>query len=165
MDVKKRNSGNHTDRRNRDGNHTDRRNRTGRPNGVRNLRTRETDAVLARYGHDAPHVALYKMGHDAQLELPLRIHALAAASPFFAPKYAPMQQPRFLAGEPDLGRLTDAASAVVFIASVVESARTGKLDAEWTRILVDAADVFVRLHDKLYVEAEVARHRELMAAE
>ena len=132
---------------------------------MRNLRTRETDAILAKYGHDAPHVALYKMGHDAQIELHMRIHALAAASPFFAPKYAPTPSPRFLAGQPDLGRLTDAASAVLFVASVAECARVGKLDAEWTRIFVDAADVFVRLHDKVLVEAEVQRHRELVAAE
>jgi hypothetical protein len=97
--------------------------------------------------------------------LEARTPALAAAAQFFAPKYGPMPPPRFLAGAPDLGRLTDAASAVLFVASVVECARAGALDAEWTRIFVDAADVFVRLHDKVLVEAEVQRHRELVAAE
>jgi hypothetical protein len=106
------------------------------------------------------------MGHDEKLETPLRLQALAAAAPFFAPKNAPAPIPRFLADAPDLGRLTDAASAVVFVASVVESARIGKLDAEWMRLFLDAADVFVRLHAKLNLESEVEKHRELsMAAE
>ena len=72
---------------------------------------------------------------------------------------------RFLADAPDLGRLTDAASAVVFVASTVECARTGKLDAEWTRLFLDVADVFVRLYDKLNLETEVERHRELAQSE
>jgi hypothetical protein len=129
--------------------------------GRSNLRTRAADAALARYKHPAPHVSLYRMGHDTKLEMPLRIHALAASAPFFAPKHAPSPTPRFLAGEPDLGRLTDAASAVVFVASVAECARTGKLDAEWARIFADLADVYVRLYDKLHLEVEVERHRQL----
>jgi hypothetical protein len=60
--------------------------------------------------------------------------------------------------------LTDAASAVVFVASVAECARTGKLDAEWTRIFTDLADVYVRLYDKLHLEVEVERHRQLEGA-
>jgi hypothetical protein len=121
---------------------------------------------MRQLGGDPPHVALLKIGRDEKHDMPTRMQALAAASQFFAPKYAAMSPPRFLASEPDLGRLTDAASAVVFVASVVESARTGKLDAEWTRLFLDAADVFVRLHAKFELESEVERHRELsMAAE
>jgi hypothetical protein len=116
---------------------------------------------MRQLGGDPPHVALLKIGRDENQPSSVRTPALAAASQFFAPKYAPMPMPRFLADAPDLGRLTDAASAVVFVASVVEGARTGKLDVEWTRIFLDAADVFVRMHDKLNLEIEVERYREL----
>jgi hypothetical protein len=143
------------------GNHAERRNRTGRPLGVRPRLIREREELMRQLGGDPPHVALLKIGRDQNQSMSVRTSALAAAGPFFAPKYAPMAPPRFLAGEPDLGRLTDAQSAVVFVASTVECARTGKLDAEWTRLFLDAADVFVRLYDKLNLETEVERHREL----
>jgi hypothetical protein len=146
------------------GNRTDRRNRAGRPGGVTTARIRELNEALERFGYDPPHISLLKLGNDNKLELPMRAQALALAAPYFAPKLAPAHVPRFLADAPDLGRLTDAASAVVFVASVVESARTGKLDAEWTRLFLDAADVFVRLHAKLNLESEVEKHRELALA-
>jgi hypothetical protein len=120
---------------------------------------------MKQLGGDPPHVALLKIGRDEKLELSVRTPALAAAAPFFAPRYGPMAPPRYLADAPDLGRLTDATSAVTFVASIVESARIGKLDAEWTRLFLDVADVFVRLYDKLHLEAEVERHRELAQAE
>jgi hypothetical protein len=141
-----------------------RRNRTGRPLGTRPRFIRERERLMKELGGDPPHVALLKIGRDDKIELAMRTSALAAAAPFFAPKYGPMPPPRFLAEAPDLGRLTDAASAVVFVASVVECARTGKLDAEWTRLFLDAADVFVRLRDKVELEVEVERHRELALA-
>jgi hypothetical protein len=150
---KKRNPGNRTNRR-----------YTGHPPGVRPRLVRKREELLKQLGGDPPHVALLKIGRDDKLELPLRTSALAAAAPFFSPKYAPISSPRFLAHAPDLGRLTDAASAVVFVASTVECARTGKLDAEWTRLFLDAADVFVRLYDKLNLETEVEKHRELAQA-
>jgi hypothetical protein len=143
------------------GNRTNRRNRKGPPLGTRPRFIKEREALMAKLGGDPPHVALLKIGRDEKLELSMRTSALAAAAPFFAPKYGPLSPPRFLSGEPDLGRLTDAQSAVVFVAGVVESARTGKLDAEWTRLFLDAADVYVRLYDKLRLEAEIERHREL----
>jgi hypothetical protein len=146
------------------GNHTDRRNRAGRPSGVTTVRTRELAEALKRFGYDPPHISLLKLGNDDKLELPMRAQALALAAPYFAPKLAPAHVSRFLADAPDLGRLTDAASAVVFVASVVESARIGKLDAEWARLFLDAADVFVRLHAKLDLESEVERHRQLALA-
>jgi hypothetical protein len=121
--------------------------------------------MLAQSGFDAPHVALLKIGHDEKNEKPLRVAALAHAAPFFAPKHASTPTPRFLADAPDIGRLSDAASAVVFVASVVESARAGKLDAEWTRLFLDAADVYVRLHDKLNLETEVEKNRELQLSD
>jgi hypothetical protein len=146
------------------GNRTDRRNRAGRPDGVSNLRTRKLGEALKQFGYDPPHISLLKLGNDDKLELPMRAQALALAAPYFTPKLAPAHVPRFLADAPDLGQLTDAASAVVFVASVVESARTGKLDAEWMRLFLDAADVFVRLHAKLDLESEVEKHRELALA-
>jgi hypothetical protein len=136
-------------------------NHKGRAPGVTTRRIRERDALMKELGGDPPHVALLKIGRDEKLELPLRTSALAAAAPFFFPKYAPMPSPRFLTDAPDLGRLTDAVSAVAFVGSVVESARTGKLDAEWTRLFLDAADVFVRLHDKVKIETEIEHIREL----
>jgi hypothetical protein len=151
-------------RKQRFGNRTDRRNRAGRPSGVSNLRIRELGEALKQFGYDPPHISLLKLGNDDKLGLPMRAQALALAAPYFTPKLAPIHIPRFLADAPDLGRLTDAASAVVFVASVVESARTGRLDAEWTRLLLDAADVFVRLHAKLDLESEVEKHRELALA-
>jgi hypothetical protein len=147
---KKRNLGNRTNRRH-----------TGRPLGTRPQRLREREEQMKRLGGDPPHIALLKIGRDETQPMSVRTPALAAAAQFFAPRYAPLPLPRFLAGAPDLGRLTDAQSAVVFVAGVVESARTGKLDAEWTRLFLDAADVFVRLYDKLNLETEVERHREL----
>jgi hypothetical protein len=119
---------------------------------------------LKQLGGDPPHIALLKIGRDEKLDLSVRTPALAAAAPFFAPRYGPMPPSRFLADAPDLGRLTDAVSAVAFVGSVVESARTGKLDAEWTRLFLDAADVFVRLHDKVKIETEIEHIRELRVA-
>jgi hypothetical protein len=147
------------------GNRTDRRYRAGRENGVRNLRVRELQAALDHLGFDPPHIALLKIGNDEAREMSMRMQALALAAPYFVPKLAALQIPRFLAGAPDLGRLTDAQSAAGFVASVVEGARAGKLDAEWTRLFLDAADVFVRLHDKVALEVEVERRRQLEAAE
>jgi hypothetical protein len=143
------------------GNRTNHQNHRGRPLGVRPQRIREREALMKELGGDPPHIALLKIGRDEKLDLSVRTPALAAAAQFFAPKYAAMPPPRFLSGEPDLGRLTDAQSAVIFVGSVIESARTGKLDAEWTRLFLDAADVYVRLYDKLRLEAEIERHREL----
>jgi hypothetical protein len=119
---------------------------------------------MKELGGDPPHVALLKIGRDDKIELAMRTSALAAAAPFFAPKYGPMPPPRFLADAPDLGRLTDAVSVLAFVASVIESARAGKLDAEWTRLFLDAADVFVRLHDKVKIETEIEHIRELRVA-
>jgi hypothetical protein len=150
-------------RKRRSGNGADRRYRAGRINGVRNLRTRELQETLKRLGFDPPHIALLKLGNDDTIELPTRMQARALAAPYFVPKLAAFQIPRFLADAPDLGRLVDAQSAVGFVASVIESARTGKLDAEWTRLFLDAADVFTRLHDKLNLEVEVERRRQLEA--
>ena len=151
---RKRNRGNRTDRRH-----------TGGVPGTRPRFIREREELMKQLGGDPPHVALLKIGRDVKLNMSVRIPALAAASQFFAPKYAPMAPPRLLTDAPHLGRLTDASSAVVFVASVVECARTGKLDAEWTRLFLDAADVFVRLYDKLNLETEVERHRELAQSE
>lgn len=136
----------------------------GRALGVLNRRTREADELLKQFGYDPPHVQLIRLASDEKTDLALRVQMLAAAAPFFGAKFAPARTPYFLAGAPDLGRLTDAASAVGFVGSVVESARAGKLDAEWTRLFLDAADVFTRLHDKLHLETEVERHRELLEA-
>jgi hypothetical protein len=147
------------------GNRTNRRNRTGRPPGTRPRIIRETEELLKRLGYDPPHIALLKLGNDATIGQPARAQMLAWAAPYFGAKQAPTPTPRFLKDAPDLGRLTDAQSAVVFVASVVETARTGKLDAEWTRLFLDAADVFVRLYDKLNLETEVERHRELTQSE
>jgi hypothetical protein len=128
---------------------------------VQPQRIREREEQLKKLGGDPPHIALLKVSRDTTIDFPVRMSAAAACAPYFAAKYASLAQPRYLAGEPDLGRLTDATSAVTFVASVVESARVGKLDAEWTRLFLDAADVFVRLYDKLHLEVEVERHREL----
>jgi hypothetical protein len=147
------------------GNRTSRRNRAGPPLGTRPRFIRERERLMKELGGDPPHVALLKIGRDEAIDLPMRTSALAAAAPFFAPKYGPLTPPRFLAGAPDLGRLTDAQSAVGFVASVAECARAGKIDAEWARIFTDIADVFVRLHDRVSLELEVSRRRELEAAE
>jgi hypothetical protein len=125
------------------------------------MRTRQADELLRKLGGDPPSLALLKIGRDTKVELPLRLHALAAAAPYFSPKMGASPPPRFLTGKPDLGRLTDPESAVVFVASVVETARIGELDEVWSRIFIDAADVFVRLYDKLHLQVEVERHREL----
>jgi hypothetical protein len=151
---KKRNLGNRTNRRHK-----------GRPEGTRPMFIRERERLMKELGGDPPHVALLKIGRNEALDLPVRINALAAASAFFAPKYAAMPPPRFLADAPSIGQLTDAASAASFVSSVVESARTGKLDADWMRLLLDAADVFARLYDKVVLEAEVEKFRELEATE
>jgi hypothetical protein len=145
----------------RSGNRTERRYRNGRAAGVRNLRTRETDALLAETGLDAPHVALFRIGHDEKQGMPLRVAALAHAAPYFTPKPAPTPASRFLPDALDLGQLTDAASAVMFVASTVECARQGKLDSEWTKLFLDAAATFARLYDTLKLEVEVQRRREL----
>jgi hypothetical protein len=141
-----------------------RRNRTGRPLGTRPRFIRERERLMKELGGDPPHVALLKIGRDDKIDLSMRTSALAACAAFFAPKYGPLPPPRFLADAPDLGRLTDASSAVVFVASVVESARTGKLDAEWMRLFIDAADVYVRLRERVELETEVEKHRELALA-
>jgi hypothetical protein len=65
------------------GNRTDRRYRAGRIQGARNLRTREAEELLKQFGHDAPHVALLKLGNDNKIELALRAQMLAWAAPFF----------------------------------------------------------------------------------
>jgi hypothetical protein len=147
------------------GNRTDRRNRSGPPLGTRPRFIREREELMRKLGGDPPHVALLKIGRDENLDIHTRISALGVASQFFAPKYAAMAPPKFLADAPDLGQLTDARSAVMFVASIVESARTGKLDTEWTRLFLDAADVFTRLVDKAVLEVEVQRHRALESAE
>jgi hypothetical protein len=143
------------------GNHD---NHKGRAPGVTTRRIRETQELLAQLGGDPPHIALLKIGRDEKLDMSMRTSALAACAPFFASRYGPMAPPRFLTDAPDLGRLTDAASAVAFVGSVVESARTGKLDAEWTRLFLDAADVFVRLHYTVKIETEIEHIRELRVA-
>jgi hypothetical protein len=146
------------------GNHTDRRNRSGRVAGARNMRTRAMDELMAQTGLDAPHVALFKIGHDDKVELPLRIQALAAASPYFAPRYSPTLPPRFAPEALNLGQLTDEASAVAFVARIAEQVQAGKLDATWAQFFASLASLFADLHRKAQTEIEVERHRELTLA-
>jgi hypothetical protein len=131
---------------------------------VRNLRTRETDALLAETGLDAPHIALFKIGHDEKHGTPLRVTALAHAAPFFASKPAPTPPPRFITDNPELGELTDAKSAASFTAKVVEQVRAGKMELNDGRFFLAAAEMFVRLHEQVSLETEVERHRELTQA-
>ena len=145
------------------GNRTDRRNRSGRPSGVRTFRTRETDRLLAEIGGDRPEVALLKIGRDEANEKPLRVQALAAAAHYFTSRPAPTPYIRFLEGAPELGSLSDADSALRYVASVTEHVRVGKLDLDFGEFFLRAADLFVRLHRVLDLETEVEKHRELAA--
>jgi hypothetical protein len=138
-----------------------RRGLTGRAPGVRNRRTRETDELLARMGFDAPHVSLLKIGNDEANEKPLRVQALAYAAPFFASKPAPAPPLRFITESPQLGELTDAQSAARFAARVAEQVQAGKMDLDLARFLLGVAEMFVRLYDKVQLESEVEKHREL----
>jgi hypothetical protein len=98
--------------------------------------------------------------------LALRAQIAAWAAPYFAPRYAPMTPPRFLDASPELGELTDAASALRFTARIAEQVQAGKLDTELAKFFANLASLYVSLLDKVAVESEVERHRELqMAAE
>jgi hypothetical protein len=108
---------------------------------------------------------LLKIGRNETIELSMRTSALAAAAPFFAPKYGPLSPPRFITGSPDLGRLTDAQSAVSFTANVVEQVRSGQMDVDDGRFFLGAAELFAKLHERVALEAEVERRRELESAE
>jgi hypothetical protein len=123
---------------------------SGRRRGVRNKITRRYHRLIAEEDDmkivDVT-VAAAKGGEIAAMALYYR---------FLRPSL-----PRFLSTSPNLGRLSDAASSVAFVASVVERAEAGELDAEWTRLFLDAADVYVRLYDKFNLEIEVERHRQL----
>jgi hypothetical protein len=143
------------------GNRADRRNRSGRPAGARNRRTRETDELLAQTGADAPHIALFKIGHDDTADKSLRVTALAHCAPFFAPRYAPAPALRFVVDPLELGQLTDAASAVTFTAAVTEHVRAGKLDFAAGEFFLKAASLFAQLYGQANLEAEVEKHREL----
>jgi hypothetical protein len=147
------------------GNRSDRRGRAGRAQGVRNLRTREADALLAEMGGDPPHIALLKIGRNEELDMSLRLNALTAAAPFFGAKQAPIPAPRFLTESPELGQLTDATSAVSYVAAVAEQVRTGKLDLGFAAFFLQAADLFTRLHERVDFEAEVERARALQGNE
>jgi hypothetical protein len=152
-------------RKSNSGNRTDRRNRSGRPAGARNRRTRETDELLAQTGSDAPHIALFKIGHDDTADKSLRVTALAHCGPFFAPRHAPAPALRFVVDPLEIGQLTDAASAVAFTAAVTEHVRAGKLDFAAGEFFLKAASLFAQLHERVNLEIEVERNRELRARE
>jgi hypothetical protein len=139
-------------------------NHPGRALGVRNLRTREADEILKQLGHDAPHISLLKLGNDDKIELPMRVQMLAWAAPYFGSRLAPTPTPRFLDKSPGLGELTDAASALRFTARIAEQVHAGKLDTELAKFFANLAALYVNLLDKVAVETEVERHRELQVA-
>jgi hypothetical protein len=143
------------------GNRTDRRNRNGRERGVRNRRTRETDELLKKLGSDPPHVALLKIGRNRRNAAAIRVSAFSHAAPFFAAKPSPAPTPNYLEGSPELGKLTDAASALRFTSAVTEQVRDGKLDLVFGEFFLKAADLFTRLYERVELETEVERTREL----
>jgi hypothetical protein len=143
------------------GNRTDRRH-TGRPPGTRPRIIRESQELLEQLGGDAPHIALLKLSRDEKIDLPLRAQMAAWCAPYFASKFAPTPPPpRFLTESPGLGELTDAASALRFTARIAEQVQAGKLDTELGKFFANLAALYVNLLDKVAVESEIERHREL----
>lgn len=130
------------------GNRTERRYRAGRVGGVRNLRTRETDELLKQLKYDPPHIALLKLANDEKFDLALRTQCLAWAAPYFGSKYAATPPSRFITESPELGELTDAASAVRFVARIAEQVQAGRLDLEWAQFFSNLAALFASLRDK-----------------
>jgi hypothetical protein len=145
------------------GNRTERRH-VGRPPGTRPRIIRESQELMKQLGFDPPHIALLKLGNDDKIELSMRAQMLAWAAPYFGSKLAPTPTPRFLDESPGLGELTDAASALRFTARIAERVQAGKLDTELAKFFANLAALYVSLLDKVAVEAEVERHRELRVA-
>jgi hypothetical protein len=146
------------------GNRINHRNHIGRPPGTRPRIIRESLELLKQLGGDPPHVALLKLSRDEKIDLPLRAQMAAWCAPYFASKQAPTPPPRFLDASPELGELTDAASALRFTARIAEQVQAGKLDVELAKFFGNLASLYVNLLDKVAVEGEVERHRELQVA-
>jgi hypothetical protein len=137
---------------------------TGRPPGTRPRSIRDAEELLKQYGYDAPHVALLKLGNDDKIELPMGAQMLAWAAPYFGSKHAPTPTPRFVTEPLGLGELTDAASALRFTARIAELVQTGRLDVELARFFASLVTLFADLHEKVRLEVEVEKHRELALA-
>jgi hypothetical protein len=71
---------------------------------------------------------------------------------------------RFVTDPPEIGQLTDAVSAAAFTAAVTEHVRAGKLDFAAGEFFLKAASLFAQLHERVSLETEVEKNRELQIA-
>ncbi len=127
----------------------------GRKAGVPNKdRQSAADALIAS-GQKLPHERLLDLADKDGVLDSVKASALAAAAPYFAPKFSPLPAPQLNLDPFELGSITTAAAAMEAVGVVAQRIAAGTLDLAVANALISALRVIVEIHSSTELERKI----------
>jgi hypothetical protein len=116
---------------------------TGRPRGAQNKATKMTVASMRAHGELLPHEMLRQIGISSKSPS-IKVQALAAAAPYYAPKISNISATPLPSTTIDLPELTDVASVLAAQRQVAQAMAAGRMDSTAGQALINSLALMVK---------------------